>query len=201
MAAKPGKTGQEKKSLFQRLAENDAYRKIIVAAGVIGIFLIVISGSFKSCGAQAPAASSASSSQGTVITADEYARQLESRLSGIISQIDGAGNAHVMVTLEQTAEGVYAKEQKTSDEGTSETDGSGTGKQETNKSSETTYLVIKDEDGSERTLQLTEIQPLIRGVVVVCDGGGDARVQQEITDAVTTALHITSVRVCVIKAK
>ena len=201
MAAKPGKPAQEKKSFFQRLAENDVYRKMIVGAGLLGVFLIVISGSFKGCSTQTQAAVSASSQQRTVITADEYARQLESGLSGIISQIDGAGNVHIMVTLEQTAESVYAKEQKTSDEGTSEADESGTGRQQTNKSNETTYLVIKDENGSERALQLTEIQPLIRGVVVVCDGGGDAKVQTEITNAVTTALHITSVRVCVIKAK
>jgi stage III sporulation protein AG len=201
MAAEPGKMEQEKKSLFQRLAENDTYRKIIVGAGLLGIFLIVISGSFKGCSAQTPSSSSASSQQKTTLTADEYTRQLENSLSNIISQIDGVGNVHIMITLEQTAESVYAKDQKTSDEGTSETDENGTGRQETNKSNETTYLVIKDENGSERVLELTEIQPLIRGVVVVCDGGGDARVQKEVTDAVTTALHITSVRVCVIKAK
>ena len=186
----------KKKGLFQRIAENDTYRKIVVGAGIVGIFLSVISGSMKGCSSQAPAASSASSQQRTEITAEEYEKQLENKLSNMISMIDGVGNAHVLVTLDQTEKDVYATEEKKSDEGTSEA-----GKQETNNSDETTYLVIKDENGSERALRLTEIQPVVRGVVVVCDGGGDAGVQQKITDAVTTALHITSVRVCVIKAK
>ncbi len=201
MAAEPGKAEQKKKGAFQRLAENNRYRKIIVGAGIAGIFLIVISGSLKGCAAQAPAASSASSQQGTEITAEKFEEELEGKLTGIVSQIDGVGNVHIMVTLDQTIQDVYATERKTSDEGTSEAGESGTGKQETNKSDETTYLVVKDENGSEKTIRLTEIEPVVRGVVVVCDGGGDARVQQEITDAVTTALHITSVRVCVIKAK
>ena len=199
MAAEPVKV--KKKGMFQKLAENDTYRKIVVGAGVVGIFLIVISGSLKGCSAQAPAVSPVSSQQRTEITAEEYEKQLENKLSDMISRIDGAGNVHVLVTLDQTEKDVYATEEKKSDEGTSEAGESGAGKQETNNSDETTYLVIKNENGSERALRLTEIQPVVRGVVVVCDGGGDVGVQQEITDAVTTALHITSVRVCVIKAK
>jgi stage III sporulation protein AG len=106
-----------------------------------------------------------------------------------------------MVTLEQTTRDVYATQKKTSNQETSESGESGTGKQEKNDSDETTYLLVKDENGSEKTVQVTEIQPVVKGVVVVCDGGGTPKVQQDITDAVTTALHITSVRVCVIKAK
>ena len=47
---------------------------------------------------------------------------------------------------------------------------------------------------------MTEVQPVVKGVVVVCDGGDDPVVQQRVIDAVTTALDITSVRVCVVKA-
>ena len=44
---------------------------------------------------------------------------------------------------------------------------------------------------------ITKIQPTVRGVVVVCDGGGDPAVCRRVTEAVTTALGITSGRVCV----
>lgn len=60
---------------------------------------------------------------------------------------------------------------------------------------------MKGSDGSEQALAVTEIQPVVKGVVVVCDGGGNPAVQQSVTEAVTTALDISSVRVCVIKAK
>ena len=60
---------------------------------------------------------------------------------------------------------------------------------------------MKDADGAQKALKVTEVQPIIKGVVVVCDGGDDPTVQQNVVSAVTTALDITSVRVCVIKAK
>ncbi len=199
MGAEPEKN-RKKESMFQRLAENDTYRKVVVGAGILGILLIVISGSFKSCSTQ-PSAAASSSAPETVISAEECEKQLEDKLTGIISQINGAGNVRVMVTLEQTTQDVYAAQEKSNDEETNDGPESGTGKQEKSNSNETNYLVVKDENGTERAVRVTEIQPLVKGVVVVCDGGGDPKVQQDITTAVMTAMNITSVRVCVIKAK
>lgn len=202
MAVEKGGDSEKAKGLFQKLAENDTSRKIIIGAGLLGIVLILVSGSLKSCSVQPPASTSASSaSSGTIITAEEYEKQMENSLSDLITQIDGVGKAKVMVTLEQTTKSVYATQEKTSDQQTNENAESGTGKNETNNSNETSYLLVKDADGSEKAVKITDIQPVVKGVVVVCDGGGDPKVQQDITDAVTTALHITSVRVCVIKAK
>lgn len=44
-----------------------------------------------------------------------------------------------------------------------------------------------------------EIQPVIRGVLVVCEGGDDPVVTQTVTQAVTRALDISSTKVCVTK--
>lgn len=44
-----------------------------------------------------------------------------------------------------------------------------------------------------------QIEPIIRGVVVVCDGGDDQIVVQRVIDAVTKALNISSSKVCVAK--
>lgn len=201
MADEKKEHGEKSESMFRRLAENDLSRRIIVGAGLLGIALILLSGTLKSCSAQPQAGAQASSTPQTTLTAEEYEKKTEGDLASIISQIDGVGNARVMVTLEQTTRSVYATQEKTSGEQTNENAESGSGKQQTNHSDETTYLLVKDENGSEKALPVTEIQPVVKGVVVVCDGGGDPKVQQSVTDAVTTALHITSVRVCVIKAK
>lgn len=186
--------------LFQKLAENEKYRKIIVFAGLAGIVLILISGNLKSCDSSQPRQLQPVSSQ-SAVTAEQYEKSLEADLTGIISQISGVGNAKVLVTLDKTAQYVYATEEKQSRQQTSEKADSQAGKSEEDYSDETTYLLVKNSDGSEQALRVTEIQPLVKGVVVVCDGGDDPGVQQSVTDAVTTALHITSVRVCVIKAK
>ena len=43
------------------------------------------------------------------------------------------------------------------------------------------------------------IEPQVRGVVVVCEGGDDPMVVSRVLDAVTKALHISSDKVCITK--
>lgn len=193
-----GKEGKDgKKTFFDKLAENDLYRKIIIAACLGGIALIFLSGFFKNSG---QAAKTTASSQAAV-TADQYAAQIESSLSGIVAQIQGAGSVKVLVTLERNTEYVYATEEKSTNQNTQDKAGSETVKNQQNGSTEKKYIIVKDADGSQKALPVTEVQPIIKGVVVVCDGGDNPAVQQNIINAVTTALDITSVRVCVLKAK
>ena len=56
------------------------------------------------------------------------------------------------------------------------------------------YVYLEDS-----TTKTKEIQPVIRGVLVVCEGGDDPVVAQTVTQAVTRALDISSAKVCVTK--
>ena len=51
-----------------------------------------------------------------------------------------------------------------------------------------------------KRLVVTEISPRVKGVVVVCEGGANPITIKRVTDAVTTALGINSLQVCVAKA-
>lgn len=197
-AEKDGKTA---KDIFQRIAANDTYRKIAIAVGAVGILLIVLSGNPFGIGTQETSASSQTETDEKTVTAAEYEEEMEQGLTQILSQISGAGSVRVLVTLEQTAKKVYATEEKTSGQQSTDQTESGTEEKEVSKSGETTYILIRDSDGSEKALPVTEIQPVIKGVVVVCAGGDNPQVKKNIVDAVTTALQITSVRVCVVKSK
>lgn len=46
-----------------------------------------------------------------------------------------------------------------------------------------------------------ELEPVIRGVVIVCDGGDDPIVTERVLEAVTKALNISSAKVCVTKSE
>ena len=60
-------------------------------------------------------------------------------------------------------------------------------------------LCIAGENGTGKSgLLVTEIQPVIRGVVVTCEGAADETVAALVGQAVCTALDITEKRVCVI---
>ncbi|MFU0833314.1 MAG: Stage III sporulation protein AG [Oscillospiraceae bacterium] len=182
--------------LFDLLATNENYRKIVLAAGVIGIALIFLSSFLEGGENTEPKLDLSQDSY----TAEEYETHLEQELTDLITKIQGVGNASVMVTLERTKEAVYAKEEKVSGQ-TTKDQSNGSMRNETDQSNETTYILVKDANGSEKALSVTEIQPIVKGVVVVCDGGSSPAVQQNVIDAVTTALDISSARVCVIKAK
>ena len=156
---------KEKRGLFFKAP--DRWKNLIIIGGLIGIALIFLSSYFPS------GSGGSGSAEETLdkISAQEYTSQLEENLIQIISHIDGAGEAKVMITLETGVETKYATQEKSS------TESSG--------------------DKTSGTLAVTEVQPTVKGVVVVCPGGEEPVVQQRIISAVTTALDISSKRVFV----
>lgn len=196
MKAKDSALKEEKASIFSKLAENESYRRIIIIGGLIGIAFIFLSGYLNNDRTETKTVSSQ-----PAVTAEQYAAELENSLTDIVNRIQGAGTAKVLVTLERGTQDIYATEEKKSNQTTEDKSGDSTTKNEANDNTETTYILVKDADGAQKALKVTEVQPIIKGVVVVCDGGDDPAVQQNVITAVTTALDITSVRVCVIKAK
>lgn len=191
-------TVEEKSKKIKEFLLKDKFRKIIVIAGVLGIALIFFSGHLKSSSKKREKAEFEQS--GSSNSTQQYVNKLESSLKEMISSIKGAGNTKVLVTLESTEETVYATEEKKNKEATEDktTDGQ-TSKKRESDDSEKKYITMKDADGTERALSVTQIQPTIKGVVVVCEGGNQPEVQQKITDAVKTALNITSKKVYVTK--
>ena len=197
MAAEEKKTGGDVKTFFQKLAENEKYRRVVLLLGVLGIALIFLSGFFQDRAAESKAASA--SAQTGVTDADQYVKQLEENLADIVNGISGGTDAKVMITLEKGTQYVYATEQKKSQQKTQDQNTGATTRNQENNSLETNYIIVKDADGSQKALAITEVQPVVKGVIVVCKGGDLPSVQQNIIDAVTTALNISSARVCVIK--
>ncbi len=123
-------------------------------------------------------------------TADDYAEMIEDKLTALVSSIEGAGETVVMVTVETGEENVYAKEVK-SDEESNE-----------NRSSskyEYEYIVIKSGSSSENGMLLKVIEPNIRGVAIVCDGGENAAVRENIINAVSAVLDIKTNKISVSK--
>lgn len=161
-------------------------RRIIIAVGIIGILLIWLS-SFLPEKKDKDRAGTGS------ITADRFVAETEQKLKSIIDGIEGAGPCRVMVTLENGVEYVYAVEQDINTDRKEDSD-SISQRDDTKES-----IIVVDTGDGRQGLLVTEIQPTVKGVVVVCRGGDQPLVQQRITDAVTTALNISSKRVCVIK--
>ncbi len=185
--------------LFERLRsifkKDKKWGNIIFFAGIAGIVLILLSYLFSGGGGKSGthASSESSTSSQILTTTEEYTQRLEEKLQKIVSSITGSDNVTVMVTLESGAEYIYANDIKASTEETASGQSAATRKDST----EEKYILVDTPEGGQVALLVTELAPTVKGVVVVCDGGNDQKVKEKISNAVTTALDITSKRVCV----
>ncbi|MGN0550554.1 MAG: hypothetical protein ACI4I4_01780 [Acutalibacteraceae bacterium] len=176
--------------------ENDKYKKMLIICGLLGIALIFLSSFFENKD------TSSGSTVQTVYTAnqsiEQYKEDTEINLGNMIASIDGAGKTKIMVTVDSGIEYVYASDEKESVNSKSDKSQDKDNTENT-QDSEKSYITIRLSDGTQQAVTVKEIQPRIRGVLVICEGGGDALVQQRVIEAVTKALDISSAKVCVTK--
>lgn len=174
---------------FLELLNQDKKIKIFVAIGIIGIVLIAMTTFIPK--KQEPVVAKA-----TDATIEEYEQRLENQIMELVTSIQGVGKAKVMVTLKNGVEYVYAKEEKQNTDTTNGALGDNQTVQQRDNYEQKTILV-EDQDGRKKALIRTTLEPTVRGVVIVCEGGDDIYVQQKVIDAVKTALGIGSNKVCV----
>ena len=102
-----------------------------------------------------------------------------------------------MVTIDGTARNIYATEE---DYLKKENSRSADGDESTaaESSEKKNLIVVRQSDGSEQVLIIGRLVPAVKGVLVVCDGGGDEEICARVTRAVSSALNITSSHICVV---
>lgn len=180
------------KKIWENITKPENRVKLILMIGFAAIFVIFASDYFVAGNTEQTSADVSVYSTNY----DDYAAKLEARLTELISSVEGAGEAKVMVTLECGTEYVYASQQKTTSALSEDSDSSGKISRDEKQTGEENVILI-DGDNGEEPLILKEMTPTVAGVVVVCSGADDANVKQRIVDVVTTALGTSSNRVCV----
>ena len=165
-------------SVVQPWKDDKKRINLLLVSGLAGMLLLCISEWLPAGQSTQNAAQSSQQSQ----TAAEYEQQLETRLAALIRAMDGAGETVVMVTLDCGEETTYAADTRT--EKTSEDTRS-------SAASQRTHLLA----GAQPVVQSVQA-PQVRGVAVLCQGGGNAGTQRRITELVRAltgvgASHIT----------
>lgn len=156
--------------------------KVVVLIGLVGILLIMASEFLPKKSVTEKASDKSPRSSTSMST---YKEETQKKLEEIISKIDGVGKCSVFVTFENTSESVYAYNSS------SETNEKGEKKQYD-------YVILDGENGDEPML-VKEIEPKVKGVVVVCEGGENSAVRSSIIECVTSAFVISSNRISVNK--
>lgn len=160
--------------------------------GIAGILLIFLSDVLFAPRPEADAAA-----QPAVQTAQrgQTEQELEARLAEMIGAVQGAGKVRVMLTLENDGETVYAYNEQND---TQTAAGGTNGAAERRQSYENEHVLIDAENGKQALVE-TCLEPEVKGVAVVCEGGDDITVVKRVTELVSVVLRLPTNRVCVIK--
>lgn len=113
---------------------------------------------------------------------------LETRLSAILSHIEGVGKVQVLLTVSAGEQTLYQQD-------TDQATGSDSGTQRTET------ILITGGDRQEGGLVRQVIPPTYQGAVVVCQGGGSPSVRLAVVEAVANATGLTADKITVLKMK
>lgn len=108
---------------------------------------------------------------------------IENDLTKLIESIQGAGETEVMITYESAEENVYATNEDVK-----------SGENDTDIKKE--YLIIETDSG-ETGLKIKLIYPKVRGVAVICKGGGDPIVEEKIYSLISALFDISTNKISV----
>ena len=121
-----------------------------------------------------------------------YETELENKLEAILSQIHGVGRVQVILTVKQGEETHYLLDRDIR-----------TGSGESNPTVEESEKAVIISRGSsyDEPIVTKKDYPLFQGALIVCEGGGDAEVKLQITEAVAALTNLSSHNITILKMK
>lgn len=127
---------------------------------------------------------------------DKSSNSIEKDMEEILSKIDGAGEVKVMITYKTSKEVVHQLEKKETINDAKEDDGKVTKQREFLDS-----VVFEESNGSKKAVVKKEIEPIIKGVVVVARGALDDNVKLNLQMATKVLMDIPIHKISVFAMK
>lgn len=108
--------------------------------------------------------------------------RFEQRLERTLSEVEGAGETRVVLTLDSGSRRVLAQDMERDREG----------------GGSSAVVTVGRGSGQEDVVPLQTLAPKFRGVLVVCPGGGNPQVKLRLTEALTalTGLRAGQIAIC-----
>ena len=166
------------KKIITAIKKSDKKMKLLIAFALIGVFIIMLSELL-------PTASVKKSADN--FSYEEYVEALESQTKSIVESIDGVGKCNVMLTLNCSSEYIYARN-------------SDDNKNESSYSETREYVLYKGENG-ETPVLIKELYPRVEGAAVVCSGGDNIAVKEDVINCLSSLFDIPSSKISVSKLK
>ena len=190
------------------MLEGKSRKKLIenaVIIIIIGIIVIIAAGTFlsgnKNTADIGKTTAVQESTQAVALTQSGTVDSTEDELAAILSKVQGVGRVDVMITYVSGKENIPAYDTKKSESSTDEKD-SGGGTRSISQGEYDSSVVYEDRQGGGKSpIILKELQPVVKGVVVVADGAGSPEVKERILSAVQVLVDVPVHRIQVIQMK
>ncbi len=160
--------------------------KYFVLILLIGIGLLLLPGSREESKAEPM------DSIRTDTSLEEYEIEMEKRLVDILSQIHGVGEVKVILTVRESERLHYQYDRTTQ----SDVSDSGTSAEESEKT-----VIISQGNSYDEPIVTSRDYPVFQGALIVCDGGGDAEIKLQLTQAVSALTNLSSHNITILKMK
>lgn len=163
---------------LDKLTSHKHFPKILILAGIALMLMILFSDSDD----EDKLAKTSDTSEVFLIS-DNYTEYSEKKLVSLLESIEGVGKNKVMVNLSGTEEYVYAEEIN-----------------QRENQQENSYVIY--DDGNSNTALLKRVNnPSVTGIVVVCEGGDDPKICEQVYKVISTAFNIPTNRIYVAEMK
>lgn len=123
-----------------------------------------------------------------------YEKELEQRIAALLDRVEGVGKADVMVVLRSSEERVFHVDKTSRTSATEEKGGDGRTVRE-HEISESTVMG----GGNQGPVVEKELTPEVSGIVISADGGGNASVRAEISEAMEALFGLPAHKIKVLK--
>lgn len=154
--------------------------KFVLLVILVGIVLLLLPDSEKTQKSQESL---------TVNTEEDFSVEaLEEKLERTLSEIDGAGEVRVMLTVESGMKRVLAQDASLDQE-------------ESAVQRETETVVISTGSGTQDVVLIQQIYPQFQGALVVSTGGDDPAVRLKLTEAVAALTGLGADKISICKGK
>ncbi|MEE1085994.1 MAG: stage III sporulation protein AG [Schaedlerella sp.] len=128
-----------------------------------------------------------------------YGEYLEKRIADALGNVEGVGKTEIVITLVSNGQKIIEKDQQSSSQKTSEQDSGGGTREVEDRNSEKTSVYIQESDGSQTPYVTEEMLPEIQGVLVIAEGGDNAVVVQNITEAIQALFGVEAHKIKIMK--
>ena len=162
--------------------KNDKKMIVVVCIGIIGVLILMFLGN-DSTSDNENEVGGEETTISNVSSIDDIENKLETKLTEIISEIEGVGEVSVVVTVASSDSYIFAENVKSDNDSDS-------------FSSDREIIIYQGKDGDDG-LKIGIRSPDVLGVAVVCQGAASSVVKSEITGLVTSLFGIGSDRVYV----